>query len=113
MDEYIVYIRIDERNRIIEVNSSAFITPTEEWIEVDHGNGDKYHHAQGNYFDKPIYEEHGVPVFKYINGHTAPRTENEIQRDIDAIPAPEPSQADRTEAQALYTAMMTDTLLEE
>ena len=26
---------------------------------------------------------------------------------------PEVSQADRTEAQALYTAMMTDTLLEE
>lgn len=29
------------------------------------------------------------------------------------IPEPEPSQLDRVEAQATYTAMMTDTLLEE
>lgn len=31
----------------------------------------------------------------------------------DPIPEPEPSQLDRVEAQATYTAMMTDTLLEE
>ena len=33
--------------------------------------------------------------------------------DIEGFEIPEVTQADRTEAQALYTAMMTDTLIEE
>ena len=43
------------------------------------------------------------------------RTEEEIEADIAAIPEPEevPSQLDMVEAQAFFTAMMTDTLLEE
>ena len=56
---------------------------------------------------------HGIPVYKYINGHTAHRTANEIQHDIDAIPPTPPSQLDRIEAQTMWTALMTDTLLEE
>lgn len=39
----------------------------------------------------------------------------ELQEVEYAIPenAPDPTQLDRVEAQAVYTAMMTDTLLEE
>lgn len=33
--------------------------------------------------------------------------------DPEPVPDPEPTQLDRVEAQATYTAMMTDTLLEE
>ena len=113
MEDYTVYIRIDERNRIIEVNSSAFLSDITGWIEIDRGNGDKYHHAQGNYFEKPIYEEHGIPIYKYEDGEAVERTQAEIDADISAIPEPEPSQLDRIEAQGLYTALMTDTLLEE
>ena len=36
-----------------------------------------------------------------------------IEDDGQPEPEPEPTQLDRVEAQAVYTAMMTDTLLEE
>ena len=36
-----------------------------------------------------------------------------IEDDGEPEPEPEPTQLDRVEAQAVYTAMMTDTLLEE
>ena len=51
---YIVYVKVDFENRVIDVNSSAFLPDTEGWIEIDGGIGDKYHHAQGNYFPLPI-----------------------------------------------------------
>ena len=51
MDEkYIVYVRADEAGRIVEINSSAFLADTAGWTAIDEGYGDKYHHAQGNYF---------------------------------------------------------------
>lgn len=94
MDEYIVYIRIDERNRIIEVNSSAFLNNLTDWIKVDSGTGDKYHHAQGNYFSKPIYENHGIPIYKYEHGEPVERTAEEIEQDISDLPKLEPSDHD-------------------
>lgn len=42
---YTVYIKIDNASRIIAINSSAFLPSTEDWIEIDSGLGDKYHHA--------------------------------------------------------------------
>ena len=35
-----------------------------------------------------------------------------VEDDVEPEPEPEPTQLDRVEAQAVYTAMMTDTLLE-
>ena len=37
----------------------------------------------------------------------------EMQKQQEEIPAEEPSQLDRIEAQMIYTALMTDTLIEE
>ena len=48
--KYIVYVRADEAERIVEINSSAFLADTAGWTAIDEGYGDKYHHAQGNYF---------------------------------------------------------------
>ena len=71
---YTVYIQIDDASRIIAVNSSAFLPSAEGWIEIDSGIGDRYHHAQGNYFPKPIYEERGIPVYKYVDGEVVERS---------------------------------------
>lgn len=111
-NEYIVYIRIDSDSRVIDVNSSAFITDTTEWIEIDSGYSDKYHHAQGHYFDKPIYTDDGIPRYAYIDNEVVERTEEEI--DADRVePIELPTQLDMIEAQVMYTAIMTDTLIEE
>ena len=69
MQPYIVYIKPDEQNRIKAVNSSAFLTDTDGWIEIDRGFTDAHHHAQGNYFPKPIYDERGI--MRYMTAHIA------------------------------------------
>lgn len=77
---YIVYAKIDSENRIISVNSSAFILP--DWgTKIDQGYGDKYHHAQGNYFPQPIYTEDGIHRYKLEDGQAVERTEEEIEQD--------------------------------
>ena len=90
---YTVYIQIDDASRIIAINSSAFLSSTEGWIEIDSGLGDKYHHAQGNYFPKPIYEERGIPIYKYVDGKVFERTQEEIDADYHE-PVPQPSETD-------------------
>ena len=92
-EPYTVYIQIDDASRIIAINSSAFLSSTEDWIAIDSGLGDRYHHAQGNYFPKPIYEERGIPVYKYIDGEVLERTQEEIDADYHE-PVPQPSETD-------------------
>lgn len=36
-DKYIVYVRVNELGHIVEINSSAFISDTTGWIEIDSG----------------------------------------------------------------------------
>lgn len=40
--EYTVYAKTDDRNIIIAINSSAFLTDTTNWMEIDEGEGDRY-----------------------------------------------------------------------
>lgn len=63
-----VYIKINANNEIIEVGSSIFIKDLTSWIKIDEGYGDKYAHAQSQYFDKPLMNENGTYNYKYING---------------------------------------------
>ena len=78
MDEkYIVYVRADEAGRIVEINSSAFLADTAGWTAIDEGYGDKYHHAQGNYFALPLYGPDGCANYKLADGTPALRTEAE------------------------------------
>lgn len=89
-EPYRVYVQTDEAGRITAVNSSAFVP--EDWgTEIDSGCGDKYHHAQGNYFPRPIYTEDGIPRYKLVDGQAVERTEEEISADRAARPEPEPT----------------------
>ncbi len=77
MNPYAVLVRTDEQNRIIAINSSAFVADADGWTKIDEGWGDKYHHAQGNYLDKPLMDERGVYRYKLENGQAMERTENQ------------------------------------
>lgn len=62
-----VYVKIDQNKNIIAIHSDIFI-PTEEiseWLLFDEGEGDRYALAQGNYFDSPLSNEHGIYVYQY------------------------------------------------
>ena len=68
MDElYKVYVKTNGNSYITAVNSSEFLTDTTEWVEIDAGYGDKYHHAQGNYFPVPIFTEGGAYQYKLVD----------------------------------------------
>ena len=76
-----VFVKLDEAANIININSEIFIEDTSDWIEIDEGEGDKYSHAQGNYFPKPLTTPEGYYRYKYDNGHVIERSEDEINSD--------------------------------
>ena len=79
--EFSVFVKVDESGRIIDVNSSLFLQDTAGWIEVAHGVGDRFQHAQGNYLPKPIFNM-GIPAYKMEMGEIKERSEEEILSDI-------------------------------
>lgn len=114
---YIVYVRLDERNLISTVNSSAFLFNTDGWTEIDRGYTQRHHHAQGNYFKKPIYDDRGIKRYKAVTVIDAPegeiiarvfkdgveylifeRTQEEMDADYAERPAPPPSDKERIKA---------------
>ncbi len=93
MENYIVYVKTDTKNRIIDINSSAFVS-TDWGIQIDQGIGDRYHHAQRNYFPLPLYTEDGVPCYKLVAGMPVERLESEIQADRKDLQKAEPTDTD-------------------
>ena len=89
MNFHIIYAKADAENRIIAVNSSAFLHETAGWTEIDSGYGDLYHHAQGNYLGKPIIDARGIYRYKLVDGKPIERTQEEMDADYAARPAPE------------------------
>ena len=94
MRPYIVYVKVDESNRVTSINSSAFLTDVTGWTEIDSGYGDKYHHAQGNYFDKPLCDERGICRYKLVDGKPVERTKEEMDADY-VSPEIKPTDAER------------------
>lgn len=95
IDKYKVYVKTDEKNRITAINSNAFLSSLDGWIEIDSGTGDRYHHAQGNYFNKPIMDERGIFRYKLEDGKPVERTQEEMDADYAARPAPPLSDKER------------------
>lgn len=89
--EYIVYVKPNENGYITAVNSSEFLTDTTGWMEIDRGYGDKYHHAQGNYFPESIYTDGFAYRYKLVDGKPVECTAEEIAAQEEASkPTPLP-----------------------
>lgn len=71
---YIVYAKTDAENRITDINSSAFLSGTDGWTEIDRGYGDSYHHAHGNYLPKPIMDGRGIYCYRLVDGAVQERS---------------------------------------
>ena len=97
-EQYTVYIRTDAAGRIVEINSSAFLADTAGWTAIDEGYGDKYHHAQGNYFSKPLYDEQWCANYKIENSIVLERTEEEKEIEMSNRPKPLPTGDERLAA---------------
>lgn len=108
------YITVDEAGRIVRGFSDAFRAPSDTDICINEQGGYQFRLYPGGEENPFLFEEHGIPLYKFVGGVIEHRTVEEIAEDIAALPVPEevPSQLDMIEAQVTYTAMMTDTLLE-
>lgn len=109
--EYKVYVSLSY-GYITSINSEIFLSQEEiqTMTEIDRGQGDKYAHAQGLYLEKGLVDEHGRYNYKFVENKVVEVAEG----DKPTIEEPEQQATaqDRIEAQVMYTAMMTDTLLE-
>lgn len=86
---YAVYVEIDERNRITNINSSGFLSLEDRngWIKIDEGTGDRFYHAQGNYFPGPLYDDRGIPRYAYVkDGSPKWRERTKEEMDADYVP---------------------------
>lgn len=108
-----VYARVDENGYITAVEG-GYTTPKDltGWVPVDEGEGDRYNLCQSNYFPGPLTTDGGAYRYKLVEGQPVECTPEEIGEQGAAMEPALPSQLDRLEAQTLYTALMTDTLLE-
>lgn len=90
-----IYFTIDNKNRVHPCcDYSPEIEPESDWIV-------------GTLSDN-AYEEHGVPLYKYVSGQVVARTQQEVQADIDAIPVPDPTPEEILRADVDYLLMMID-----
>lgn len=111
-----VYIKTDSQNRIIYCDGGYTIDNIEnidEWTLIDEGEGVRFNLCQSNYFDGGLYTDDGIPRWKYVGGECVLRNDDELSVDRASMPAPAPTQLDRIEAQVMYTALVTDSLLGE
>jgi hypothetical protein len=108
-----VFILKDDNNRVTRIEGE-YTLPQDltNWILIDEGYGDKYNLAQTHYLEKGLMTEDGIYQYKYENEEVIERTEEEIEADREAVPVI-PTQMEQLESQVMYTALMTDTLLEE
>ncbi|MBQ2883691.1 MAG: hypothetical protein IJE43_07980 [Alphaproteobacteria bacterium] len=108
---YKVYVTVDEQERVTSINSSAFLSNLDGYVKIDEGYGDKFHHAQGNYLDKPLRDERGVMRYKLVNGKIVERSQNEMDADYVEPPI-QPTQEDRLAVLEAQNEMLTECLLE-
>lgn len=101
-----VYIKTDSQNRVTVVNSSAFLSDPTGWIMIDEGEGDRYTHAQSNYFPLPLTTEDGTYRYKLVDGVAVERTAEEMAADIHPAATSSPTLQERVEALEAATLEM-------
>lgn len=112
MDEMsIVYVRTDERGRVLEIRSREYILDLDGWIRIDEGYGDKYRHAQANYLREELRDENGVCRFKLDGIEIVRRTQAEMDADAESE-AGTPTQEERIAALEAGSEMLTACVLE-
>ncbi len=105
-----VYIKTDENNYVVSIGSNVFLTNLTDFFKIDEGVGDKYAHAQGQYLEKGLTDSQGRYNYKWVDETLVEVAES----DKPTIEVKETATTqDKIEAQVMYTALMTDTLLEE
>ena len=109
-DEYKVYVSLSN-GYITSINSEIFLSQEEmdTMREIDQGQGDKYAHAQSQYLEKGLVDEHGRYNYKFVSGKVIEVAEGE--KPTIKEPEQQATAQDKIEAQVMYTAMMKDFMI--
>lgn len=94
-----VYVLTDAQGRITRIEGE-YTLPADltDWVLVEEGAPcDRLNLAQSHYLDKPLYDG-AVPRYKLVDGKAVERTAEEIEADKAALPKPEPTAEDDTNA---------------
>ena len=83
-----MFVYVESNSAITAFCEDGGITENEHWKSARSA------------ISEPLTEEHGVPIYKLMDGVVTDRTEEEIQADIAAVPEPEP-----TETEKLYAML--------
>ena len=88
-----VYIRTDEQGRITRCEGE-YTLPSDltDWILIEEGPPcDRLNLAQSHYFEGGLYTMDGIPRYKWDGTQAVERTEEELEADRAARPAPPPT----------------------
>lgn len=101
MEEYKVYVLLDQDNHITSINSEIFLSQEEmdSMTEIDKGQGDKYAHAQSQYLEKGLVDEHGRYNYKYVEGKVVEVAE--ADKPTIEEPKAEPTEQEKINAQLM------------
>ena len=98
-----MFVYVDGQNRITAYNPND-MSGNPGWHQVQETIGD------------PITEEHGVPIYKYRDGHVVSRSRAEIEEDIPEPVPVEPSEIEvlrmQVEEQQVQLTEQADALIE-
>ena len=91
------YIKLDEQGRITRCEGE-YTLPSDltDWILIEEGAPcDRLNLAQSHYFDGGLYTMDGIPRYKWDGSAAVLRTEEELEADRAARPAPPPTTDER------------------
>lgn len=112
MESARVYAKADEQGRLIALEGE--LTLPEDltgWVLISRGEPTYERlHAQTAWLPLPVIDDDGVCNYRLDGALISERSEEEKAADR---PAPVPTDLERIEAQVLFTALMTDTLITE
>lgn len=105
-----VYILKDNKNRITQIEgeySLSNIKDLSKAILIEEGPScDRLNHAQNHYLPESLYTEEGLCRYKYVDNQIVKRTNEELEADRKAIPAPPPSDFEVLRADVDFLLMM-------
>lgn len=96
-----VYVLPDADGRITRIDGGITVGNILDftgWVLIDDGTGDRYNLCQGNYLPGPMMDERGIYRYKLVDGAAVERTQEEMDADFAARPAPEPTTEERVDA---------------
>ena len=85
------YIAVDEQNRIVNGFSDAFRQPTDTDICINEQGGYQFRLFHGGEENPALFEMAGIPRYKWDGSAAVLRTEEELEADRAARPAPPPT----------------------